>query len=132
MSRLTQQLFLAITLAAATSCGRTPKQPNVLFITIDTLRADRIATQMPHVAQLAGASRVDAAIAPRAKTSPSIATLLTGLPPHEHGVRDLLSPLPDKVPLLQEQLQQHGCNSWLTCAGGTSPRLPPPEPVSAP
>jgi len=113
MSRLTQQLFLAITLAAATSCGRTPKQPNVLFITIDTLRADRIATQMPHVAQLAGASRVDAAIAPRAKTSPSIATLLTGLPPHEHGVRDLLSPLPDKVPLLQEHLQQHG---WRTGA----------------
>jgi arylsulfatase A-like enzyme len=86
----------------------------VLLVTIDTLRADRLEREMPGLMRVAAeGSRLDCAVAPRAKTTPSIATLLSGLQPHAHGVRDLGSPLAGDVPLLQEALRRNG---WRTGA----------------
>jgi arylsulfatase A-like enzyme len=100
--------------AFVVGCGRAPKRPNVLLVTIDTLRADRLEREMPALMRVAGeGSRLERAIAPRAKTTPSIATLLSGLQPHAHGVRDLAAPLAGDVPLLQEALRRHG---WRTGA----------------
>lgn len=105
-----------VTLAALAACSKTPApRPNVLLITIDTLRADRLSIYgyeretSPNLDRLAwtGVAYSDA-LAPRAKTTPSIASLMTGLYPHDHGVRDLVSPLARDVPTLAESLRASG------------------------
>jgi len=63
----------------------------VLLVTLDTLRADRLAAEgpMPRLWALAGrAVRFDTAHSPVPLTLPAHATLLTGLGPQRHGVRD--------------------------------------------
>lgn len=69
------------------------KLPDILFITIDTLRADRCSLhggENPTTAfleELAQTSIVfDAAYATSSWTPPSMASLFTGLPPRAHGV----------------------------------------------
>ena len=105
---------------AAPSCGRPPERPNVLLITIDTLRADRLSAAgypratTPNLDRLASEGlRFTHAETPRAKTTPAIASLMTGLYPHEHGVRELLMPVGDRIPLLAERLRAGG---WSTGA----------------
>jgi len=108
-------LGLALALVVCTSCAGDPPPPNVLLITIDTLRADRLGhygygrDTSPNLDQLARAGvAYSDTLAPRAKTTPSIASLMTGLYPHGHGVRDLASPLAGDVPTLAEALGAHG------------------------
>ncbi len=103
----------ALLLLAA--CARKIEKPNVLLITIDTLRADRISASgypratTPNLDRLAAEGlRFTHAETPRAKTTPAIATIFTGLYPHEHGVRELLVPIEKKIPLLSEALQKAG------------------------
>lgn len=64
--------------------------PNVLLVTIDTFRADRLnARATPNLVRLAeGATVFDAARAAVPLTLPSHATILTGLLPQHHGVRE--------------------------------------------
>ncbi len=91
-------MFLVLTL---TACGRdaTPPQtgtvqPDVILITIDTLRADRISPYGYHKADPAlDAFAKDAVLFERASsqvplTLPSHASILTGLYPATHGVRE--------------------------------------------
>jgi arylsulfatase A-like enzyme/tetratricopeptide (TPR) repeat protein len=72
---------------------RTGEQ-NVLLITIDTLRADALgcyggAAETPNLDRLAAEGvRFDFAHAHAVLTLPSHASILSGLYPHEHGVRD--------------------------------------------
>src|SRR3954452_3633487 len=72
---------------------RTPDQ-NVLLITIDTLRADAMScyggpARTPNLDALAARGiRFDFAHAHAVLTRPSHASILTGLYPYEHGVRD--------------------------------------------
>ena len=73
--------------------GRT--RPNLLLITLDTLRADHVgaygspgrrlllSTRSPHGACASSTRRAAIPL-----TGPSHATILTGLYPPEHGVRD--------------------------------------------
>ena len=75
--------------------GRSAERPNVLFITIDTLRADRLgayghaAAATPTLDGLAARGvRFETAIAHVPLTGPSHASMLTGLTPIGHGVRD--------------------------------------------
>ena len=78
---------------------RGPKAPsgpfNLLLLTLDTLRADRLGcygypqAETPHLDRLASESvRFEEAISPVPSTLPSHATILTGLFPQAHGVRD--------------------------------------------
>ena len=67
--------------------------PNVLVITIDTLRADHLGFQgypretSPFLDELAAESIVfERAYAPIATTLPSHTSMFTGVMPHEHGV----------------------------------------------
>jgi len=92
-----------------------PARPNVLLITIDTLRADRLSCAgygrptTPHLDRLAAEGlRFTHVETPRAKTTPAIASLMTSLFPHEHGVRELLTPLAPRFPLLAEALRGAG------------------------
>ena len=98
---------VALTLA---SCGRAPQRPNVLFIIVDTLRADHLSCAgyeretSPNIDSFAAESlRFTHAQTPRAKTTPAVASIFTGLYPHGHGVRDLVTPLPIDVPVLAER-----------------------------
>lgn len=114
-------LFLGVALAV-TACARPPAAPpppvlkNVLIVTIDTLRADRLgvygATNVatPNLDRLAR----EGAWAPQADvhvplTRPSHVSLFTGRYPAEHGVRDNVAPpLAADVPLLSERFQRAG------------------------
>ena len=97
------------------SCGRAPQRPNVLFIIVDTLRADHLSCAgyeretSPNINSFAAESlRFTHAQTPRAKTTPAVASIFTGLYPHGHGVRDLVTPLPIDVPVLAERFHQEG------------------------
>lgn len=115
--------FGVAALALPMACARTPppaERPsvatNVLVITIDTLRADRVGVygasnvETPNIDRLAH----EGAWAPQTDvpvplTRPSHISLLTGRYPAEHGIRDNLSPpLKEDVPLLEELFQQRG------------------------
>ena len=106
-------------LLAVQSCARKTPQPNVLVIVIDTLRADRVAARgdrvtTPRLDEFAqDALRFTHLQSPRAKTTPAVASLLTGLYPHDHGVRDLTTPLPNGVRTLAHGLSDAG---WRTGA----------------
>jgi arylsulfatase A-like enzyme/tetratricopeptide (TPR) repeat protein len=81
-----------IALAAWTlGVGCRPARPyNLLLVTIDTLRADHVnAATMPHLEQLATeGARFEHALSHVPLTLPSHASILTGLLPTGHGVRD--------------------------------------------
>jgi choline-sulfatase len=89
--------LLAVFVAVlATACGRSPvdpparAKPNVLLVTIDTLRADRLGTGVaPALDRLAASSlQFTSARTAVPLTLPSHTTILTGQLPPEHGVRD--------------------------------------------
>ena len=86
-------ILIAIGVAA---CSRKPEnagqppRPNVLLVTIDTFRADRLGTGVaPAIDRLAASGiRFTAARATVPLTLPSHASILTGLLPPAHGVRE--------------------------------------------
>jgi arylsulfatase A-like enzyme/Tfp pilus assembly protein PilF len=96
------RLLTAFALACAASCGRTVAQAtlrsvpgqNVLLVTIDTLRADALSAYggpaaTPALDRLAADGvRFDFAHAHAVVTLPSHASILTGLYPFQHGIRD--------------------------------------------
>jgi arylsulfatase len=93
-----------------------PEPPNVLLITVDTLRADRLgvygfpADTSPNIDRL-GASGVvfERAIAASSKTAPSHATIMTSLYPRQHAIghRNGDSALRDE-PTLAESFRRAG------------------------
>lgn len=69
-----------------------PRTPDLVLVTIDTLRRDHLGcygylrATSPRIDALAARSvQFEAAFAPMATTFPSHLTLLTGLHPHQHG-----------------------------------------------
>jgi choline-sulfatase len=104
----------ALTSACAREQAPLPKPTNLLIVTIDTLRADRLGiygaanVSTPHLDRLAR----EGAWAPQSVvhaplTRPSHASLFTGLYPAEHGIRDNISPpLAANVPVLATLFEQ--------------------------
>ncbi len=88
-------MFLAIPLVVLAACGgREPDRANVLFVTIDTIRADRVGAyghpgaRTPHLDRLARRGTLFAAArVPYSMTLPSHASIFTGVWPYEHGAR---------------------------------------------
>lgn len=104
-------------------------KPNIVFILIDTLRADCINPDeeshpiTPFLSKLAKQSiYFPSAVTPCSWTKPTIATLLTGLPPEKHGVRysarnenpnsPMSDVLTDTIITLPEYLSQHGYETY--------------------
>lgn len=91
-------------------------RPNVLLITLDTTRADRLGcygfglARTPNIDRIAHEGvRVAHAIASAPITAPSHSSMLSGLYPPTHGVRDNGAyRLPDAVRTLPEVLHDHG------------------------
>jgi arylsulfatase A-like enzyme/Flp pilus assembly protein TadD len=114
--------LLVATALSITACRGNPAEAprpvarHVVLVTIDTLRADRLGcygnanAATPHLDRLAR----EGALAPQATvhvplTRPSHASILTGLHPAEHGLRDNVSPpLSAGVPTLAEVLKAAG------------------------
>ncbi len=92
------------------------RDPSVLLITLDTVRADRLRCygysriETPNIDQLsADGIRFESAYAHVPITLPSHAAILTGTYPMHNGVRDFTSSgLPLGVPTLAEVLRDHG------------------------
>ncbi len=117
MAPLTRSLIPLVALALA-SCREAPPPTarHLVLVTIDTLRADRLGSYgnrsvgTPHLDALArdGARALDASVQVPL-TRPSHVSLLSGLYPAEHGIRDNVSPaLRGDVPTLAERLKAEG------------------------
>jgi arylsulfatase A-like enzyme/Flp pilus assembly protein TadD len=71
------------------TCAREAKHPNVLLITLDTFRADRINANTPNLQKLAAESvRFTNADSPVPLTLPAHCSILSGALPLHHGVRN--------------------------------------------
>ena len=109
-------LSLLLPVAAGAPAAAATSRPDVLLVTIDTLRADapgfagnrRVAT--PNLDRLAAGGRVfPNTHAHNVVTLPSHTNILTGLYPYQHGVRDNLGfALPADVPTLATVLKAAG------------------------
>jgi arylsulfatase A-like enzyme/predicted Zn-dependent protease len=109
-------------MAAGLGCGRSdgsrlPAGTPIVVISIDTLRSDRLPVygyglgDTPAIDALAAeAVRFERAYTQVPLTLPAHVSLLTGLLPPAHGVRDNLGyPVdPERAPMLQQLLQKHG------------------------
>lgn len=119
--------LLALAVACSFGCER-PLEPaqrvpaqRIVLVTIDTLRADFVSAygstdaKTPNLDALADSGvRFAAAISPAPLTLPSHASILTGLDPPHHGVRDNTTfALPDDLATLPEALARA---DWATAA----------------
>jgi len=129
--RSEEGLWRAIALLAAAIClgpgcnrvgydratrARAPERPSVVLVTIDTLRADHVGAygasfaRTPEIDALAAeGTRFETAIAVAPITLPSHTSLLTGLWPPHHGVRNNGTyRLGDSLPTLAERFHDAG------------------------
>jgi arylsulfatase A-like enzyme len=105
--------------SAARPAGRQAGQPNVILITLDTVRADHLSSYgysrqtTPNLDRLA-ATVYDHAIASSNWTLPSHASILTGVSPRRHGAHDhkggvaQASAISPSVPTMAELLKARG------------------------
>lgn len=103
-------VLIAFALAA---CGE--PRPNLLLISIDTLRADKLEAYghprptSPAIAAFAAEGLVvETAISTSPWTLPAHASLLTGLYPTRHGMQSIVHGLPPEVEPLAERLSAAG------------------------
>lgn len=115
--RLRAALGAALVAIACVACGgeRAWRPPDVVLISLDTLRADHLPTYgyakptAPRLDALARESLVfDRAYTEAPHTLPSHTSLFTGLHPGRHGVRDRGDTLAPDVPTLAELFAAQG------------------------
>jgi len=90
-------------------------EPNILLITVDTLRADHLAPygyskKTGRVFERLAQEGIlfENAIAPRGSTWPSLTSILTSLHPKDHGVRENGELLDAGIKTIPEYLKRHG------------------------
>ena len=110
-----RRALLCVLLLAVGSVAADAKPVNIILITLDTTRADRMgflnpkSTLTPNLDSLAHQAAVfSRAYSQVPLTTPSHATILTGTYPQFNHVSDLGSPLSKDLPYLPDILQQHG------------------------
>lgn len=108
---LTRITILSCLLLLA-ACSRPEPPPDLILVSLDTTRADRfaaVASGQPEWSPLwTGAIRFDAAASPTPITLPAHGSMLSGLSPNRHGLRNNGQRLGTSTPLLQERLQAAG------------------------
>lgn len=91
------------------ACADKRPAPNVLLVTVDTLRQDGLGAAMPAMEKLGSAGVVfSEGRAPASWTLPSLASLMTGVYPSTHGCKDMRSALDDSYSTLAERLGAAG------------------------
>src|SRR6184192_1225861 len=116
MKRLHLVLICFVVLGAQAEASQSRRSvPDVILITIDTLRADHVHcygyenVETPALDSLAKEGiRFSHAFTPSPITNTSHTTILTGLLPSNHGVTDFAVPLADSHPTWAELLKQKG------------------------
>ncbi len=106
--------------------GDAGERPNILLISIDTLRADHLGCYRyprpvsPNIDRLAREGVLfEQTVCPLPRTVPALASMLTGLYPQDHGLRDnLRKALPPEVPTLAGQLRDAGYHTFAVNANG--------------
>ena len=124
-------LLVVATVTAAPRMAR-PRPPrveraasdarDVLLVTLDTTRADHLSCYgyprgtSPALDRLARRGTIDVLWSAIPLTNPSHCSLLTGLPPRSHGVRNNGTALPDSVPTIVEALAADGfhCGAFVS------------------
>jgi len=108
------------------SSGAVESRPNILLITVDTLRADHMSSDgyarptSPFVDSLAKEGvRFERAYSSSSWTTPSVVSMLTSTYQNRHGmgarlrgVPKMWSRIPEELPSLAESLQQHGYRTF--------------------
>lgn len=124
---------LIVTAAAAAVApwgggGGAADRPNLLLLSVDTLRSDRLGFAgspdafTPHLDRLSRTSLLTMhAVTPLPRTLPAMVSVMTGHVPQEHGVRDNFHySLGPRAETLAEELQSRG---WATAAINSNPVL---------
>ena len=109
-------LLLAMLTLCGAGCSRGPGRPDILLITLDTTRADRLGCYgytnavTPNLDGLAQRGALfERAYTPIPFTLPAHASMLTGLYPPEHGIRlNGMNSLHPSIPLVQDRLREAG------------------------
>jgi choline-sulfatase len=116
MENLVTVLLNALVLAAAVATPAPPSRLSLVLVTLDTFRADHVGIERdgrpltPTLDELTRRGmRFTRALAPAPLTLPAHCSLMTGLNPPDHGVRDNgASSLPEDVPTLASVLARRG------------------------
>lgn len=129
------QAMLAVTAAVllggcavAPPAPRLPAGADIVLITVDTLRADRLgayghgAAQTPNIDRLAAEGKTFfQATTPFPRTTPALVSMFSGLWPQHHGSREVGQP-PKKVWMLAQLLQAQGYFTVGISANGAAGR----------
>ena len=114
-ARESDQLASATAVGSAAGTQATGQQTDVVFILIDTLRADALSAYggdpslMPALNSFADTALVFSdVLANSSWTRPSVASFFTGLAPEEHGAVDLFYPISPGVVTMAEVFQRRG------------------------
>jgi arylsulfatase A-like enzyme len=112
-----------LTCLAACGNGAVGPSPDLILVTVDTLRTDRLgfagyaAASTPTLDALAARGTwFENATTPMPRTTPALASLFTGLWPHHHGSREVYEPM-KPLPSLASLLALRG---WETVAVSAS------------
>jgi arylsulfatase A-like enzyme len=106
--------LLASTAFLGAGCAD-PERPNVILISIDTLRADHLGCygyhreSSPNIDRMAAEGTLfENAFSPTAWTLPGHASMFSGLAPQRHGATRSETAIRSEVPLVAEILRDHG------------------------
>ncbi|HHO53445.1 MAG TPA: hypothetical protein ENK18_21880 [Deltaproteobacteria bacterium] len=106
-------------LATWLGCSCQPPPPEILIVTVDTLRADRLGfaghdgAHTPALDALSSRSRwFSQATTPLPRTTPALASLHTGRWPHHHGAREV----GDRVEITETLASTLAAAGWQTAA----------------
>jgi arylsulfatase A-like enzyme len=109
----------------ALACTRETPRPDLVVVSIDTLRRDGLraydpgAPELPALDAFAAESvRMTRAVSTASWTLPAHASLLTGLYPDRHGATDPRVSMSEEAPTLAERLAAHGYQTAAFVAGG--------------
>ncbi len=118
------RIFLALSLLLVVLSCSGDGEKNVLLITIDTMRADRLGCygasgmRTPHMDRLARRGALfQECVSPIPETSPAHASILTGLYPKHHGMRQNGVALNQSLPVLPDILGSEGFTTAAFVAG---------------
>ena len=122
----TELLLVALLLALVVGCRGEQEKPNILLITVDTLRADHLSAwgyarkTSPVIDQLAVEGvRFAHAQVQWPKTGPSFASMMTATYPKDNGiVRRVGIPIPCSFRTVAEELKQLGYRTQAVVSNG--------------
>jgi len=112
-------IMLVVLLALLPGCGRKQKAPNIVLITVDTLRPDRLgyggnarntSTRIDRMAKEGIAYTNATSVA--GWTLPAMATIFTGRLPSDHGATDFHWSLDASLPSLASILRSNGYDTY--------------------